>query len=224
VVEYRIRLYPAENKDKTITLQTKIFNILTKLRIRIISPTRLKVKGPPKLATMSKNQSIANIGEVANPPPFIKYLRECDRSYMVLAPKNIPDEQTPCASIIITPPSIPQVLKDMAPTITSDICTTEEYAITTFMSLFSILKILNSPPPNNLKLNRQARLLPYLFSILRRTMPYPPSFNKIPASTIEPDTGASTWALGSQKWTQNIGNLTRKANNINTLNINILSC
>ena len=29
--------------------------------------------------------------------------------------------------------------------------------------------------------------------------PYPPSFSKMPASTIEPLTGASTWALGNHK-------------------------
>jgi len=29
---------------------------------------------------------------------------------------------------------------------------------------------------------------------------------------MDPDTGASTWALGSQLWNINIGNFTRKAN------------
>jgi hypothetical protein len=43
-------------------------------------------------------------------------------------------------------------------------------------------------------------------------MPYPPSFNKIPAKIIEPDTGASTWALGSHRCTKYIGNFTIKAN------------
>lgn len=33
-----------------------------------------------------------------------------------------------------------------------------------------------------------------------RMMPYPPSFRRMAASTIEPAIGASTWALGSQRW------------------------
>jgi len=32
-----------------------------------------------------------------------------------------------------------------------------------------------------------------------RARPYPPSFSKIAARTIEPAMGASTWALGSQR-------------------------
>lgn len=33
-----------------------------------------------------------------------------------------------------------------------------------------------------------------------RSIPYPPSFSKIAANTMEPAMGASTWALGSHKW------------------------
>lgn len=32
-----------------------------------------------------------------------------------------------------------------------------------------------------------------------RRRPYLPSFSRIPARTIDPATGASTWALGSQR-------------------------
>lgn len=32
-----------------------------------------------------------------------------------------------------------------------------------------------------------------------RIMPYPPSFSRIAARTIEPAIGASTWALGNQR-------------------------
>lgn len=34
----------------------------------------------------------------------------------------------------------------------------------------------------------------------RRIRPYLPNFSKIPASTIDPATGASTWAFGSHRW------------------------
>lgn len=47
----------------------------------------------------------------------------------------------------------------------------------------------------------------------RRITPYPPIFNKIAARIIEPITGASTWAFGSQKWTKNIGSFTKNAVN-----------
>jgi len=44
-----------------------------------------------------------------------------------------------------------------------------------------------------------------------RIRPYPPSLRRIPASTIDPATGASTWALGSHRCVINIGVFTRKA-------------
>jgi len=34
----------------------------------------------------------------------------------------------------------------------------------------------------------------------RRSSPYPPNLSKIAAKTIDPATGASTWAFGSHKW------------------------
>lgn len=45
----------------------------------------------------------------------------------------------------------------------------------------------------------------------RRRRPYPPSFKRTPAKIIDPATGASTWALGSQRWVRNKGVFTRKA-------------
>ena len=44
-------------------------------------------------------------------------------------------------------------------------------------------------------------------------LPNLPNFSRIAAKIIEPNTGASTWALGSHKWTPYIGNLTTKAAN-----------
>lgn len=44
-----------------------------------------------------------------------------------------------------------------------------------------------------------------------RKMPKLPSFKRTPARTMEPATGASTWALGNQRCVKNIGVLTRKA-------------
>lgn len=44
-----------------------------------------------------------------------------------------------------------------------------------------------------------------------RIIPYPPSFSRIAARTIDPATGASTCAFGSHRWTPYRGIFTRKA-------------
>lgn len=42
-----------------------------------------------------------------------------------------------------------------------------------------------------------------------RANPYPPNFRRIAARTIDPAIGASTWALGSHRWVENIGSFTK---------------
>jgi len=191
---------------------SSIFDRLDKLIIKIISLNKLYEKGPPKLDIININQTIENLGENLKFLPLKKYLREWDRSYKILAPKNIPEEQDPCAIITIIPPSTPHVLIEKNPAIISAICTTDEYAITTFISLVMTQitpKII--PPAKEMTINDLNILLA---SIKKdsRTIPYPPSFNKTPAKIIDPDTGASTCALGNQRWTPNIGNLVKNAN------------
>lgn len=44
-----------------------------------------------------------------------------------------------------------------------------------------------------------------------RIMPYPPSFSRMAARTMDPAIGASTCALGSHKWTPYSGILIRNA-------------
>ena len=48
-------------------------------------------------------------------------------------------------------------------------------------------------------------------SLLIRIRPYPPSFSKTAASTIDPATGASTCAFGSHICSENKGSFTKKA-------------
>lgn len=55
----------------------------------------------------------------------------------------------------------------------------------------------------------------YLNIVIARASPYPPSFSNTAAKIIEPATGASTCALGSQRWTVNMGNFTKNAIIIN---------
>jgi len=128
-----------------------------------------------------------------------------------LAPANNPDEQIPCASIILTPPSTHHIFIKNRHTIIIDICTTEEYAITTFISLFKIHimpKIL--PPIKLILINKYINIL-FPDKNQTRIKPYPPNFNSTPAKIIDPDTGASTCAFGSHKWTEYIGNFTKKS-------------
>jgi len=47
--------------------------------------------------------------------------------------------------------------------------------------------------------------------IIIRASPYPPNLSRIAARIIDPATGASTWAFGSHKCTENNGNFTRNA-------------
>ena len=70
----------------------------------------------------------------------------------MLAPANSPEEQIPWAIIIIIAPSLPHSPPINTPTITKDMCTIEEYAIITFMSLCFRQTILNTLPPTNERL------------------------------------------------------------------------
>ena len=51
----------------------------------------------------------------------------------------------------------------------------------------------------------------FLINMFIRLKPYPPNFNNTAANTIDPATGASTWALGNHIWIKNKGNLTINA-------------
>lgn len=52
-------------------------------------------------------------------------------------------------------------------------------------------------------------LLDFLNIEIIRRIPYPPSFRRMAASTIDPAIGASTWAFGNHKCTENIGSFTK---------------
>lgn len=41
--------------------------------------------------------------------------------------------------------------------------------------------------------------------LISRVSPYPPSFSRMAARIMDPATGASTWAFGSQRWNPYIG-------------------
>lgn len=56
------------------------------------------------------------------------------------------------------------------------------------------------------------------YIIVIRAKPYPPSFRRMAASTIDPAIGASTCAFGNHRWVENRGSFTR--NPITVINQN----
>lgn len=123
------------------------------------------------------------------------------------------EEHKPWAIIRVNAPVQPQAEFDIIPPVTRPICLTEEYAISDFTSVcrMQINLVITAPVREILIMRGAIERLNFIKFEETRIMPYPPNFSKIPARIIEPATGASTWALGSQRWVINKGVLTRKA-------------
>lgn len=86
-------------------------------------------------------------------------------------------------------------------TITSAIWLTEEYAMRDFRSVWrrQIELVIIMPHKDSMINGYAMKSVAGFKSNVIRSMPYPPSFNRIAARTMEPAIGASTWALGSQR-------------------------
>ena len=87
-------------------------------------------------------------------------LREWERSYIIFAHENIPDEHTPCANIIIMVPWILHKFLDKILTIIRAMWTTDEYAIITFISLCIKHTTLRILPPNREKTINNVMIFP----------------------------------------------------------------
>lgn len=86
-------------------------------------------------------------------------------------------------------------------TITSAMWLTEEYAMSDFRSVWRRqIELVMIMPHNDSIINGydMKSVIGFRSSEIRN-MPYPPSFSRIAARTMEPAMGASTWALGSQR-------------------------
>lgn len=85
---------------------------------------------------------------------------------------------------------------------TSAMWLTEEYAINDLRSVWrrQIELVIIIPHRDNIMKGYAMNSVSGFKNTVTRSMPYPPSFSKIAARTIEPAMGASTWALGSQRW------------------------
>ena len=98
-------------------------------------------------------------------------------------------------------------------TITSAMWLTEEYVMSDFRSIWrrQIELVMIMPHKDSMMNGYAIKSVTGFRSNVIRSMPYPPSFSRISARTIEPAMGASTWALGSQRWRPYNGILTIKA-------------
>jgi len=92
------------------------------------------------------------------------------------------------------------------------ICATEENAIITFKSVCreqTNLVIAAPTIPSDIRTFIQINFV-MLINQTNLSTPYPPIFNKTPAKIMEPSTGASTCAFGSQTCKKNTGSLAKK--------------
>lgn len=84
---------------------------------------------------------------------------------------------------------------------TSAMWLTEEYAISDLRSVWrrQIELVMIMPHSDSIMKGYAMNSVSGFRSIVIRSIPYPPSFNRIAARTIDPAMGASTWAFGSQR-------------------------
>ena len=85
--------------------------------------------------------------------------------------------------------------------ITSAMWLTDKYAMSDFRSVWQrqIELVMIMPHKDSMMNGYAMKSVTGFRSSVIRSMPYPPSFSRIAARTIEPAIGASMWALGSQR-------------------------
>jgi hypothetical protein len=88
---------------------------------------------------------------------------------------------------------------------------TDEYAINDLTSGWRIqINLVATAPHNEILISiDEFNIHNFGNNWIIRANPYPPNFSKIAAKIIDPAIGASTWAFGNHKWTENIGNFTK---------------
>lgn len=96
---------------------------------------------------------------------------------------------------------------------TSAMWLTEEYAISDLRSVWrrQIELVIIIPHKDNIMKGYAMNSVSGFRNVVIRSMPYPPNFSRTAARTMEPAIGASTWALGNQRWRPYRGIFTMKA-------------
>lgn len=172
--------------------------------IKIASDSILIDGGAPRFLAERINHQIVITGKIFIIPFRSIKFRLWDVSYTVFARANKPEETRPWAITKRRAPAQPHCVWDIIPAVTSPMCLIEEYAISALMSVCRRHSILAIQAPQRLKVrigDLQREVVKGKLKEIRNS-PYLPNFNKIPARIIDPATGASTWALGSHKWTE----------------------
>lgn len=110
------------------------------------------------------------------------------------AMKNRREDLRPWAIIIAIAPFIPNFVLERSPAIISPMWLTDEYAISDFRSDWRRqISDVRTPPTSAIDSIGDSSLMFMVGNdMIIRANPYPPSFSRIAASTIDPATGAST--------------------------------
>ena len=133
----------------------------------------------------------------------------------------MPGDENPWATIMNNPPIKDKTLPELNAIITIPKWATDEYAINTFMSICRRQINLTTTAPNPLKDDRNIESRPPLNKGFSKNHLNPPNFSSNPAKIIEPVNGASTWALGNHKCTPYMGNLTKNADIVRNISIDL---
>lgn len=188
-----------------IIKNNKIIEILENaiVAVRSIASAIILIDGgAPRFLAFKTNHQIVREGNKFIIPLTIIKLRVWDVSYVMFAIEKRADEIRPWAIISKRALVQPHEFNDKIPAVTRPICLTDEYAIKAFISVWRRHKVLAIHAPQILKIKIG---VDKWYDIKKkfeysRNNPYLPSLRRIPARIIEPETGASTWALGSHKW------------------------
>lgn len=123
--------------------------------------------------------------------------------------KNKPDDLKAWVTITKIDVITDKLLKSINGEITIAIWTTEDSAIITLRSIFVKQTTLTARLPKILNDTNISTTFNSLIRGINRINPIPPSFRRIPANSIDPYTGASTWAFGNHRWIRYIGIFTK---------------
>lgn len=137
---------------------------------------------------------------------------------MVLARQNSADEVKPWATISSMAPDRPHWVCSVIDAITRPMWLMEEYAIKDFKSVCCRQVRLARIAPQRARTRNGRNMSVFVVGIvcIIRIMPYPPSFRRIAARTIDPAIGASTCAFGSHRCRPYRGIFVRKASRQDT--------
>jgi len=184
-------------------------NIFQQISNEYTSEIILIKGGVPILAMVATSQHILMCGDIESAPLLRRMLRVPLLIYMTYLIKNIIDELNAWVSITKNPSQIDSLSPKEIIIITKLMWDTDENAITDFRSVVFKHVIPTRTEPITLTAMQTNFHEVFWANWENRINPAPPSFNRMPAKIMEPNTGASTWAKGSHKCTPYIGSFTK---------------